>query len=80
MCIRDRTGDARADFDGLRRFETPGELIPFVDRLLDHLGHADLGCRHLCLGLRCLFATAESEGSGEGEGEYPDVLVTLFHG
>ena len=38
----DLAGDPRAHFDGFRGFEAAGELVPFGDRLLDHLGHAYL--------------------------------------
>ncbi|MNJ31384.1 hypothetical protein D3C77_260200 [compost metagenome] len=41
-------GDPWPHFYGLGGFQATGELIPFIDRLLQYLGHADLG-RRLCL-------------------------------
>ncbi|MCY1440158.1 hypothetical protein D9M71_564200 [compost metagenome] len=38
----DLAGDPRAHFDGFRGFEAAGELVPFGDRLFDHLGHTYL--------------------------------------
>ncbi|MNJ56870.1 hypothetical protein D3C77_524340 [compost metagenome] len=48
----DLAGNTRSDFYRLGRFEAAGELVPFIDRLLQHLGDADLGRRGGLYGLR----------------------------
>ncbi|MNV76189.1 hypothetical protein D3C71_1695250 [compost metagenome] len=48
-----------AHFDGFRCFEAAGELVPFIDRLFDHLGHGDLGCGGCLHGVRGSTAGAE---------------------
>ncbi|MNJ29002.1 hypothetical protein D3C77_235580 [compost metagenome] len=48
----DLPGDARAHLDGFRCLQAAGELVPFVDRLFQYLGHADLGRRRRLHGLR----------------------------
>ncbi len=55
----DLTRDTGPHFDGFRRFQTPGELVPFVDRLLDHLGHGDLWSRRGLRGIGGFAASAE---------------------
>ncbi|MCY1413694.1 hypothetical protein D9M71_291300 [compost metagenome] len=39
----DLPGNPGAYFYGLWRFQAPGEFIPFVDGLFQHLGHTDFG-------------------------------------
>ncbi|MNJ60294.1 hypothetical protein D3C77_560160 [compost metagenome] len=48
----DLAGDPWADLDRLGCLEATGELVPFIDRLFQHLGHADLGRRRGLDGLR----------------------------
>ncbi|MNY23961.1 hypothetical protein D3C86_1576490 [compost metagenome] len=39
--VIDLAGDPWTNLYRFRRFKAPGELVPLVDRLLQHLGHAD---------------------------------------
>ncbi|MNY14051.1 hypothetical protein D3C86_1472120 [compost metagenome] len=55
----DLAGDPWTNLDGFRRFEAAGEFVPFVDRLFQHLGHADLGRWHAGGGFRGLAASAD---------------------
>jgi hypothetical protein len=48
----DLAGHARAYFDGFGGFEAAGELVPFVDGLLQHLGHRDFRRTGRLRGLR----------------------------
>src|SRR5690606_26712886 len=71
----DVAGHARADLDGLRRFQATGELVPLVDRLFDDFGEADLGGLHLLAGILGLAAGAQHQNGREGHGKVPEVLV-----
>ncbi|MNE68172.1 hypothetical protein D3C80_1638210 [compost metagenome] len=76
----DKAGHPRADIHRFGGFKTPGEFIPFVDRLLDDFGDADLRRGHLLGGLRGLAAGAEQQDGGKGQRQRPDRVVGLFHG
>ncbi|VVM76365.1 hypothetical protein PS681_02052 [Pseudomonas fluorescens] len=62
-------GDSWTDFNGFRRFEAPGEFVPLVDRLFDHLGHADFCCGHSGGSLRSLAAGAHHQYGQHGQRE-----------
>ncbi|MNR37543.1 hypothetical protein D3C85_1555710 [compost metagenome] len=39
----DLPGHPWANFYGFWRFQAPGEFVPFIDGLFQHLGHTDFG-------------------------------------
>ncbi|MNN25451.1 hypothetical protein D3C81_1389240 [compost metagenome] len=55
----DLAGDPWTNLDRFRCFQAPGEFVPLVDRLFQHLGHADFGSGHGGGGFRGLAASAE---------------------
>ncbi|MNP47468.1 hypothetical protein D3C76_1415230 [compost metagenome] len=65
----DLPGNPWADLDGFRRFKAPGELIPFVDRLLQYLGHTDFGRRHGRCRVGSLAASAHHQHRQQREGK-----------
>ncbi|MNE90653.1 hypothetical protein D3C80_1881920 [compost metagenome] len=57
----DLTGNPWSDFNGFRGFEAPGEFVPFIHRLFQHLGHADFGGLHAGGGFRGFTASAHHQ-------------------
>lgn len=64
----DLPGHAGADLDGFRCFQAAGELVPFIDRLFDHLGHADLGCGRSLHRFRGATASTHHQKGQRGKG------------
>ncbi|MNH23930.1 hypothetical protein D3C79_838420 [compost metagenome] len=65
----DLAGHARAHFDGFRGLEAASEFVPFVDRLLDHLGDGDLGRGGSLHGIWGAATSAEHHHCQGSEGE-----------
>ena len=74
-----QAGHPWADLHGFRRFQAPGELVPLVDRLFQHLGHADLGGGHGGGRVRGLAAGAHHQHGEGGQGQ-AQMFKRLFHG
>jgi len=65
----DLAGDPWTNLDRFRCFQAPGEFVPLVDRLFQHLGHADLGCWHRGGGFRGLAASADHHDGQQSQRE-----------